>query len=437
MTVQPEAFSPLPWFLGEGESPETPECRWLIEDPVAYCRGAFRSVGPVFLTRYRGETWVAMTGPESNEVAFKNADYWSFEKAVPGFREELGHQHVTQLDGRPHVLKRKLLKPAFTMEAVARHVPVLALTAREIMAQWPTRGEFNVFPELLKLLLQFNSRTMLKCELSPEWMDKLTRFEEDLMFGINASADRAQYFADPEYAPLKREVFDFLDGLLAPRLAGKREDDNLQAILDANQDSSVTAEELRYDAYLLLIAGIENVSKLILKIVERLESSPVWKERVKLELDAYRPDSFVRGLSSFPSLRAVIQETERLHPISIMLMQYSAREFEFAGHRIPAETKVLHGHTLPHFLEEIYTDPFEFRPQRWLEQEPPKKFHTLFGAGAHTCLGMNIARLHTPIVLAEWYRSLHLRLCYVPDFTNRLGDGLCQVRPVCPVAAQL
>ena len=55
--------------------------------------------------------------------------------------------------------------------------------------------------------------------------------------------------------------------------------------------------------------------------------------------------------------------------------------------------------SLMHFDESIYEEPFQFKPQRWLEHNYPRQAHGTFGGGSHVCLGMNVARIQMPITL--------------------------------------
>ena len=430
-----EGGGSLPWHVGPGESSDQPESRFLIDDPIAFFREGYRRHGPVFQTRFRGATWTVIAGQEANDFSFRTADAWSFEQSVPGFREELGHTHVTQLDGKPHVRKRRLLKPGFSAEAMGRWVGAIGREAAACVGELPVDRPFNLFPPLLEGFIRFNARTQLRVGLTPEWLSKCARFEEDLMFGINVSSDRHAYFSGPGYGPLKQEVFGFLDSLVQRRLDGHREDDNFQAILDEEAPGfePLDAAELRSVAYLLLIAGIENTGKLVMKVLERLAASPQWLPAIRAELASADGGAFAGGMAAFPTLKAAILECERLHPGIAALALHTARDVEVCGHEIRAGSRVLLAHTLLHFLEEVYEDPFAFRPDRWIGREMPKKTHATFGSGTHACLGMNVTRIHTPLILAAILKRFDVVLHYAPDFTNRLGDGRCQCRPETPV----
>jgi len=69
---------------------------------------------------------------------------------------------------------------------------------------------------------------------------------------------------------------------------------------------------------------------------------------------------------------------------------------------------------LLHHREDLYPDPFEFRPQRWLEGDPPRcgKPGTYewipFGGGTRRCLGATLAMAEQRVVLAAMARRLNL-----------------------------
>jgi cytochrome P450 len=432
--IAPAPLAEIPLHLGPEESGDEEMSPQLLEDPVSFFIAGYRAHGPVFRVRYRGRDWVVIAGQDANDFFWQNPLNWSFAEARPGFRTELGHTHVTQLDGPAHARKRRLLKAGFSTEAAARHVSTLAReTGSWLSVEENCPGQ--LMDLLVNLLLTLNSRTLLKVDLTAEDRRQMIAFEEDLMFGINASCRPQEFFSEDPYRSAKAYVFARLDGIIQARLAGERRDDNLQAIIDQDPGDfePMTPEELRADCYLLLIAGIENTGRLIARCLEHLSQDPAWLAEVRAELAGYGPDSFSRGLSAFPKLRATIFETERLHPGVVFMSRLPIRDLELAGRPIPAHVPVLQVHTLPHFLPENYPDPEVFRPQRWLDATPGRKTHLLFGGGAHVCLGMNVARLHMPIVLAEFIRRFDWELGYVPSYRLTVDPGVARHRKLTPI----
>ena len=97
---------------------------------------------------------------------------------------------------------------------------------------------------------------------------------------------------------------------------------------------------------------------------------------------------------------------------------------EFKGRTIPAGAAVVHANTLCHFLDEIYEEPFRFKPERWLDGKTyPAKANGFFGGGAHICLGMNMTLIHTPLILANLVRNYDVEFAFDPSFDVRMGFG--------------
>jgi len=257
-------------------------------------------------------------------------------------------------------------------------------------------------------------------------MREAIKLEAELIYGVGVSASPAEYFSRPGYPELKARVFGWVDQELKARLDGKRAPDNLQAMIDQDPGSlePLSTEELRNDAYMLLVAGIHNTAKLLTRILERISLDPKWVEELRAEVAGYSPESFARGMSQVPKLRATILEGERLHPGATFLKRRPIKDLKFGGHAIDAGVRVMQAHTLPHFLSEYYASPMEFNPRRWLGDAPPRKALTDFGGGSHICIGMNLTRIQVPIVLAELLRHYDWKLGYEPSFGLKVDPGL-------------
>ena len=394
------------------------------KNPVGYHLRAFRELGPIYRIKFRNEMWVAIGGLEANDFAWRNPDLWSYQKAMAGFGEELGYVHVTTLDGPPHRLKRRSLKPGFGVEAVTRHLPEMAKTVAERFDQMKER-EIDLYDFCAQTIILASSRTMVETELTDEMLSLMAKFEEMFMYGVLLGEFRHAYFADPGYLNVKNPVFEHLEKVIREHACDDTIDDNLARLIrDRPREAGpYSLEEKLYDTYLLLIAGAENTTKLINWAMLYIYSDTDWLEELREELEDWMPESFRYGLRDYPKLKATIMEVERLQPGALNQARVTAEEIEFLGCKIPADTRVLHNHTLCHFLEEVYEDPFAFKPQRWLDEEYPKKAHGTFGGGTHFCLGTNLTRVHAPVILTNLVKNYGVELKFQPDFRHVVDLG--------------
>ena len=63
---------------------------------------------------------------------------------------------------------------------------------------------------------------------------------------------------------------------------------------------------------------------------------------------------------------------------------------------------------LVHHREDLYPDPFAFRPERWLDHKPGTYEWIPFGGGTRRCLGAALAMAEQRVVLEAMARRLDL-----------------------------
>lgn len=390
---------------------------------------AYKKLGPIYSVEFRGERWVCIGGLEANAAAWKNPDIWNYHEALKPFREVMGDRHVTQMDGEAHREKRKQLKPGFGMSAIARWIPTInAIVASELERLMDKETSLHSF--FMTTLTLANASTLLKTDLSLEEAATFIRFEETFIDStVMSDEDRAAFYNNPVFVKDRKLVFDFLKREIRERLSGKDVDDNFAHVIErtAVEGKDVDIQELVSEAYLLLMAGTGNTSKLLNCGLQHILSDIEWLDTLRQELKPYSSESFLEGMKRFPILKATIAEIERLFPAAPVLSRVVAKPFEFNGFVLEEGTKVLHMQTITHFLEEVYEEPYRFKPQRWLEKDYSKKAQGTFGGSTHICLGMNLARVHMPIVLANILNDYDLVFKSDPDIRLNFNYGVPQV----------
>jgi cytochrome P450 len=97
------------------------------------------------------------------------------------------------------------------------------------------------------------------------------------------------------------------------------------------------------------------------------------------------------------------KEALRLNPPVPSIPRRTTREVEFNGVTIPAYTSINVSPGFTHKMEEIWTNPDNFEPDRFSDQRGEDKKHKYawipFGGGAHMCIGLHFAYMQMKVFM--------------------------------------
>jgi len=174
---------------------------------------------------------------------------------------------------------------------------------------------------------------------------------------------------------------------------------------------------LSAEANLLQIAGTETTARTLAVLIFHLIDSPEVLDRLRLELKPYTPESgstmHLAELEAIPYFSAVITEGIRLsHVVSSRMPRYAPDEqIKYGQWVIPVGTPVMQSHYLHHTNPKIFPDPYEFKPQRWLNDPDLKsKYFMGFGRGTRICLGINLVYAELFLTVARVMTRFDLEL---------------------------
>ncbi|CAI5768229.1 steroid 21-hydroxylase [Podarcis lilfordi] len=113
-----------------------------------------------------------------------------------------------------------------------------------------------------------------------------------------------------------------------------------------------------------------------------------------------------------PFLNATILETLRLRPSAVLALPHmTIRDTSLSGFSIPKGTTVITNLYGAHHDESKWHHPLEFRPERFLEEDPSGEAQRQlipFGCGARVCLGETLGRMEAFHVLAHTLRDFQI-----------------------------
>jgi cytochrome P450 len=373
-------------------------------DPVGMLERNRRRYGNVFTLPFPGfGRMVYVADPALVKEVFTGdpATYHAGAATARVLEPILGRFSLLTLDGEDHMRQRKLLLPSFHGDAVRRYRDLMAEIAAREVDRWPVGRPFEVWPRMqavtLEVILQavFGLRDEAQLE---RFRTLLTRLGEQAT-GVQMWLPFLRRNFGPwspwaRFVKLRAQV----DALLYEEIARRRaapdaaeRDDVLSLLLSARHEdgSPMSDVELRDELMTLLTAGHETSATALSWTFERLLRNPVALQRLLAEVD--------EGGDEYAD--AVIKETLRVRPVIVDVARVLKRDVELGPWRVRAGTIVVPAIALVQLLPEVYPNPHEFRPERFLEGQAAPYTWIPFGGGVRRCLGAAFAQLEIRTVL--------------------------------------
>jgi cytochrome P450 len=375
--------------------------------PVAYLEQCRARYGKRFTIRFpAAPPFAILSDPEEiKEVFMAPPDVLHPGEGARVLEPLVGKNSVILLDEAAHMEQRKLVLPAFHGEKMARLEGLMAEVAEREVESWPRNDGIALQPRTQRLTLEIILRAVFGLDPG-ERLDALReRLGEMLAFGDrpislvppdpDGLAARILEKVGPfaQFVRLQEETDELLFQLIEERRSGDGErDDVLAMLLEARHEdgSPMSAQELRDELMTLLVAGHETTASSLAWAFERLVRLPRVLSRLVEDLDA--------GGEAY--VIATIQETLRRRPVLPNVEPRLVKApIEVGGWRYPPGVCLVPNAYLVHHNPEIYPDPYQFRPERFLEESPGTYTWIPFGGGRRRCIGASFAMLEMQIVI--------------------------------------
>lgn len=210
------------------------------------------------------------------------------------------------------------------------------------------------------------------------------------------------------FSPWRRFVRsrDALDEFIYEEIEARRaeegeHDDVLSLLLRAEHDdgSPMSDRELRDELVTVLGAGHETTATALAWAIERLLRNPEVLERLR--------ESIAAGEDDY--LDATIHETLRARPVIVDVARKLNQPMSIGGHQVAAGTIVVPAITALHYREDLFPEPQQFRPERFLDAKVDNYAWIPFGGGVRRCLGAAFAQYEMRVILREILERTELR----------------------------
>jgi cytochrome P450 family 110 len=205
------------------------------------------------------------------------------------------------------------------------------------------------------------------------------------------------------YIRATREFSAFVARCLADRRARGNTSQDVLALMLAARHADGTwlgDDEIRDELITILFAGHETTAVALSWALYELARHPFVLKGLREELDMLGPDAAPDLIAKQPYLGAVCDETLRLHTILTEIGRISRSPCELLDHQLPAGIALGVGIGAIHQDPSLYSEPDEFRPERFLKRTYNAFEFLPFGGGHRRCLGAHLSDYEMRIALA-------------------------------------
>jgi cytochrome P450 len=411
------ALSPAPFPPGS-KLPAIAQAIRYVRAPLGFLTQLQRRYGDIFSVSfpYFGKV-VYVADPALVKAVFTGSaeQFHAGEANATVLEPALGPNSVLTLDDAPHMQQRKLLLPPFHGERIQRYGELMREVTLQEMESWPVSEPFALRRHTQRITLA----VIMRAVFGVHDEERLARFErliETFANRVNAITafpmlrrNLGRWSPWPRFLRARKALDEFIYEEIALRRGEVKSgeeghDDVLSLLLSARHDdgSPMSDEELRDELVTVLGAGHETTATALAWAMERLLRTP-------RALQALR-ESLAAGEDDY--LDATIKETLRARPVIVDVARKLTAAASIGGYELPAGTFVMPAIAAMHYREDLFPNPEEFRPERFLDCKPDSYVWIPFGGGVRRCIGAAFAEYEMRIVLRAILERAELS---VPD----------------------
>ncbi len=376
--------------------------RYTFDQPGTFAEYRER-YGPTFTISMMGFPPIVVTADRAAVKRLFTGDPLTKRHGNDILRPFFGDRSLVMLEPAEHLARRKLELPPFHGESVRAYADRIRELAEAEVASWPGGEVVAVHPRarqltlavILELVLgvrdrslgeqiaghfdSFNSRVNNLAQFMPPWLTNRSRW--------NLPARAA-------YARL-----DEVRGLLTAHVGDTRADpaleqrkDVLALLIRARDEDGAALDDadLRDELMTLVSAGHETTATAIAWAADLLAHNPEVADRLR--------ESLAAGEREY--LKATAKEVLRARTVLYASAgRHSLESIEVGEWTLGPDVLVLVDAQGIHADPEVYPEPEQFRPERFLGDQPDGYSYVPFGGGAHRCLGAALATMELELAI--------------------------------------
>ncbi|KAF3175049.1 hypothetical protein TWF788_008521 [Orbilia oligospora] len=238
------------------------------------------------------------------------------------------------------------------------------------------------------------------------------------------------------FANLAPAIEKHVDALTLNRSKGKKVNEILlEALVEGSTKIQLSRHAIVDDSLAIIAGGIETTGATIAEAFYRASIHPNIQARLHEELVQAFPrkkdEITLAKAEKIKYLIAFLKETLRIAPpVPGRLVRVTpAAGTTYQDTFLPSNTLISMSIYLTHMNEDVYQNPHEFDPQRWVNSDPTspqEKYFVPFSKGSRACPAIHLAWAEMIIAIAATFRNYKLRLHPNNKRTSKWTDQIAR-----------
>jgi cytochrome P450 len=335
------------------------------------------------------------------------------------------------LNGEEHRRNRQLVMPAFHKGRLNSYYDDIVRVTNQRLSNWKIGKEKDVWHEMMNLTLQI----VAQCLFGLRALKEGQVFGETIRKWLNLAVSPSVLLLQKDIPGLPYHRFlniaYELDALVRNIIKQNSVSDtqrlNILSLLLSAKDSegnpAFTEDEVIGHCAIFFTAGHETSSNALAWTFFLLSQHPHVMEKLRLEIDRVIGSAppTIDQLKEMTYLDAIVKESLRLMPPAPLSARMVAEPVELGGYHLPVGTEIVFSAFHTHHDSALYENPHQFIPKRWETINPTAYEYIPFSTGIRSCIGMPLALMEIPIIVAMVFQRFRLELSPNANITPHVG----------------
>lgn len=390
-------------------------------DPYELLQRGLDEHGRAFTLKFGPKPTVVLLGPAYNKWFFDNTDkLLSFNEGYPFIGQMFAEDMYFMACPEEYRAQRAVVQPRFQGAQLDAYVRTMALEVRALLNRLGDDATFDLLDEIGPLVMHIAARAFLGDAFRERLGTEFFWIFRDFSLGLDPILP--PWLPTPSHLKAgraKRKLHRWLQGLIEERRARPMHPpDFLQTLIESTYpDGAPFADDKLINLILVLVwAGHETTAGHAAWGIVDVLQNPEHGAAMVDELDAAFADGapITRDLTKrLGHVERGLKESERLHPVTPILMRGAKETLEVDGLTIPEGHLVAVSPHMSQRLPDLFDDPDRFDPGRFDKRQgglPPRNSVIGFGGGIHRCAGVKFAYIEMTVILAMLFREYDVEL---------------------------